>query len=562
MPVQRSRGLASRLLVISLAALLLSFAALLPQALLPRSSADTPRLVLAFYYAWFDENSWSPSKVPDVPAQPYVSRDPAAIRRHVEQAQGAGIDAFVQSWWGFGNPTDENFKKLLEIANEKGFRATIDFELTSPFYHSRDDAVNSLRTFMQTYGGHPALLRWQGKPVIFFWRQQQYDVATWRAIRDELDPGRGWIWIAEGVDVGYQQVFDGHHLYSVAWSPDPAAQLRKFGGWMRDAEAKWGDRLWVATVMPGYNDTKTGRANAFVRDRAGGAYYRASWQGAAESGADWAIITSWNEWPEGSYIEPSQAYGDTYLTLTRELAAAFKAGAPAAVPPAAIAAAAPAPAVQAKPAPGAAEWAIPGGHFYTQTGGGQGGFAVVDDGQARFWSEFRRLGGVQALGYPISRRFVHDGFVTQAFQKALLQWRPAEGRVALINVFDELSRAGKDGELAARFQTPPPLPAGWDGERSFAQIVAHRQVLLNANPALKRRYFNVADPLTFFGLPTSEVTDQGSHFAIRLQRAVLQQWKSDVPWAKAGEVTVANGGDLARQLGWLPGEAVAPEAVQ
>ncbi|MCZ7574715.1 MAG: endo-1,3-alpha-glucanase family glycosylhydrolase [Ardenticatenaceae bacterium] len=461
MLVQLSRRLASDLSIVLLAGLLFASGAVALPALLPRSSAGSPRLVLAFYYAWFDENTWTPAKVPDLPAQPYASRDPAAIRRHVEQAQGAGIDAFVQSWWGFGNPTDENFKKLLDIAAEKGFRATIDFELTSPFYHSRDEVVNSLRSFMQTYGGHPALLRWQGKPVLFFWRQQQYDVATWKAIRDQLDPGHGWIWIAEGVDVSYQQVFDGHHLYSVAWSPDPAGQLRKFGGWMRDAEAKWGDKLWVATVMPGYNDTKTGRSNAFVRDRAQGTYYRACWQGASESGADWAIITSWNEWPEGSYIEPSQAYGDTYLNLTRELAAGFKSGPPPPPPAPAVAAVSLA-AAPAAPAPGAAEWALPAGRFYTQTGGGQGGFAVLDDAQARFWSEFRRLGGVQALGYPISRRFERDGFVVQAFQKAILQWRPAEGRVALINVFDELSRAGKDGALAERFQTPhPPGRLGW-----------------------------------------------------------------------------------------------------
>ncbi|MER3449466.1 MAG: hypothetical protein C4315_06765, partial [Chloroflexota bacterium] len=45
----------------------------------------------------------------------------------------------------------------------------------------------------------------------------------------------------------------------------------------------------------------------------------------------------------------------------------------------------------------AEDWDIPGGHFFTQTRGNapSGGYAVRDDVVAPFWSEFRRLGGVQ-----------------------------------------------------------------------------------------------------------------------------------------------------------------------
>ncbi|MBA3532641.1 MAG: class F sortase [Ardenticatenales bacterium] len=196
--------------------------------------------------------------------------------------------------------------------------------------------------------------------------------------------------------------------------------------------------------------------------------------------------------------------------------------------------------------------------FFTETGGGQGGFAVCDDGAARFRTAFQRW-GLQRVGYPISRRYERDGFVTQAFQKAIMQWRPESGSVVLVNIFDDLSRAALDQPLAERYQTPVPLPAGWDGEIPFAQVVQKRQALLASRPALSRAYFAAADPLTFFGLPTSEVTDMGNHYAIRLQRTVLQEWKEDVPWAKAGQVTIANGGDIAKTLGGLPAEVLLPE---
>ncbi len=207
------------------------------------------------------------------------------------------------------------------------------------------------------------------------------------------------------------------------------------------------------------------------------------------------------------------------------------------------------------------DWRIPGGRFYTQTANGQGGFSVVDDNQARFWAEFQRLGGLQTVGYPISQRYTQDGFVTQAFQKLVLQWRPEVGQAYPVNVFDELSKKGFDTTLLQRRQTPLPLdsatfdpPGG-----AWAQVVSNRHALLNENAAIRARYFSMSDPLTVFGLPTSVIEDMGNHYALRTQRAVFQQWKETVPWAKAGEVTIANGGMIAQELGWLPRTALTPE---
>jgi len=84
-------------------------------------------------------------------------------------------------------------------------------------------------------------------------------------------------------------------------------------------------KLWVATVMPGYDDRKVRPKGGFARAREGGAYYRQCWQAAVDSRPQWVIVNSFNEWPEGSYIEPSQAYGRLYLDLTREWADRFRA---------------------------------------------------------------------------------------------------------------------------------------------------------------------------------------------------------------------------------------------
>src|SRR5690348_8937241 len=70
---------------------------------------------------------------------------------------------------------------------------------------------------------------------------------------------------------------------------------------------------------------------------------------------------------------------------------------------------------------------LPAGHFYPQANGGAGddyGFRVSDEGGIGFWSEYQRLGGPAMLGYPISRRFMLDGYMVQGTQKVILQWRP------------------------------------------------------------------------------------------------------------------------------------------
>jgi hypothetical protein len=203
--------------------------------------------------------------------------------------------------------------------------------------------------------------------------------------------------------------------------------------------------------------------------------------------------------------------------------------------------------------------AVPAGRWYSQTARpGELGFALVDDEQARFWTEFQRLGGIAALGYPVSRRFRMDGFVIQATQRVLMQWRPESGSVAFVNVFDRLHDLGHDDWLLAARQTP--RPGGFDDRgKGWDEVVRTRLAPLDERPAIRAAYFAaVGDPVQANGLPTSPPTDMGNHRALRAQRVVFQEWKEDVPWAKKGQVTVALGGDIAKELGLVPPSASAP----
>lgn len=275
--------------------------------------------VLAMYYDWYDMNTWTSGKTSDQPVTPYVSADRSTIERQVSQAQGVGIDGFEVNWWGPGNQTDTNLQTLLSVAAARGFKVTVDFDLNSPFVKSASDITNDLK-YLQRYYGNSAWFHCGGKPYVVFYGTRKYDVATWKGILTAADPGHQVLWIAEGDIFSELDAFDGIHPYSVAWSPDPSSQLASYA---RQARAYAG-KIWMATVMPGYNDKLVNGAQGFAVDRQNGAYYTRMWQGAVATRPDVLSITSFNEWVEGSQIEPSKSYGNLFLDLTRQMTTKYR----------------------------------------------------------------------------------------------------------------------------------------------------------------------------------------------------------------------------------------------
>jgi hypothetical protein len=313
----------------------------------PQAQSSSDPLVLAFYYTWFDNATWTYDRLSDLPAEPYVSSDRGAMGRHIDQAKAAGIDAFLVAWYGpagDSNQTEPNLAALLEEAAARNFKIGILFETDSPFMGGAGAVTAALQHALSVHASKPAFLRVDGRPVIFFWRPTIYGVEAWRSIRSQVDPGYGSIWISEGVNTAYLAVFDGHHLYSNTWNPpaDLTYTNQKFANQVAAAREQYGAyKFWVATVMPGYNDVRIRGGGGFATDREGGAYFERAWQAAIASRPNWIVINSFNEWPEGSYIEPSQAFGAHFLNLSAGWSGQFKAGGGVPVQAAALPAAPP-----------------------------------------------------------------------------------------------------------------------------------------------------------------------------------------------------------------------------
>jgi len=112
---------------------------------------------------------------------------------------------------------------------------------------------------------------------------------------------------------------------------------------------------------------------------------------------------------------------------------------------------------------------IPNGQFFTEALPDRddgGGFAVQDGHGAKLWTAFNNAGGLEALGYPTSRRFEFDGNVAQAFQYGVLVWDPDNNRAEVReqselpggNLPVEAIKADQPPRAAAEVDTP-----AWSG---------------------------------------------------------------------------------------------------
>ncbi len=303
-----------------------------------------PRPMLwAYYYPWYVANEWDTAILRDRPRGGYyTSGDRAVLARHIEQAQSAGIDGFISSWWGPGSYTDENLARLLDLAREKNFAVMINFELLGNASQPRSESeiFQWLRYAISRYGKHPAYARVGGKPVFVIWASYQVSETTWAKLLARLK--------AEGLDalllaefagtwakLNALDVFGGMYQYNilnvVQRNDQVTARLPRVNERTRfavhyfpllaDAPAP---KIWAATVQPGYDDHLIPGRTTPILDRQDGALYRAAWDAALASNPDWIFITTWNEWWEHTYIEPSQNLGDLYLQITREYAQRWK----------------------------------------------------------------------------------------------------------------------------------------------------------------------------------------------------------------------------------------------
>jgi hypothetical protein len=307
-----------------------------------RVASIVPRLVVAHYYPWYTVETWGDPQMADRPLRLYSTDLQADVNSQAVQARAAGIDAFAVSWQGLeagAGFNDRRMRLVLEAARAAGMQACTYTETYVANPGNDPNAPTDPRTLfnwladlVDRYGSHPAYLRIADRPVIFIYLASRLAPSDWADLQAQLrSSGRNPLLIGDFSRSPLLEPFDGEYQYTnvllgrdalVALNLAESLRVRTYH-LLRPGDRR---RLWVAPVSPGYDDRRlVDRTTPHVVDRLDGSVYDAQWTTAIDTGADWAIVTSWNEWWENTEIEPGEKYGSTYLDRTRVWTDAFKA---------------------------------------------------------------------------------------------------------------------------------------------------------------------------------------------------------------------------------------------
>jgi hypothetical protein len=351
---------AAAVLLLALVVAIPAWAALLP-AKPAQSPPNAPQRVLAFYYPWYGtpegtggnsrggkfvhwegvESNAKPPHIANSTNYPvggvYDSHDPAVIDRHCTLAKQASIDGLIISWWGKGTFEDQATPAILDGCAKYDLHAAVYYEqVKAPM--TATSAAAELADVVKRFAAHSAYLKIDDhgvqRPVIFIYSRaiHQLDWKAWEAVIAELrkSVSPAPFLVADSFDARALKLFDGAHDYGPAGGAAAAVKKgetaeawshRTMPWWV--GEARKHAKLSCVTVFPGYDDLKIRKPGLRV-DRQDGKFYDTLWKDAIAAKPDWVLITSFNEWHEGSEIEPSEELGDKYIKATAHWATLFK----------------------------------------------------------------------------------------------------------------------------------------------------------------------------------------------------------------------------------------------
>jgi hypothetical protein len=276
-----------------------------------QNGTTTPSLGV-FYYPWSGGQSegythwadnghnppstWFANYLPDyvngfVPSvELYSAKDPNVVKWQLGLMKRSGIGFVISSWWGKGSISDNTLSTIFEDvlpATDNPYpdvRFAIYYEKEGFADVPKSEIISDINYIKNKYANSSYYYKIDGKPVIFVYNADaggSSDAQKWKQVRDETG-----IYTVLKVYSGYQSdsgLADSWHQY---------APTTSYGN----------EGSYSAFISPGYH-----KGDEAVRlERENFTRFENDVIALKNANVQFKLIEAWNEWGEGTGIEPAQ----------------------------------------------------------------------------------------------------------------------------------------------------------------------------------------------------------------------------------------------------------------
>ena len=328
------------------------------------STVAADKLVMVYYMPWFEAKPFSekwgwhwtmdhfnpdlidPSGERQVASWyhpligPYDSADPAVLEYHVLLMKLAGIDGVIVDWYGNANHLDyaaNNTRTLalLQIIRKAGMKFALCYEdrtvlqqITDGVLSSSNAIAHAQQTMLylqSNYFGSPAYITWSNRPVLLNFGPQYFKTGQqWETIFSVLDATNRPAFFKED---NYVSGGTGAFNWPPMWlSVSPGARgvlsmtaLDHYLTTFEQSAAAW--PAYISSAFPRFHDVYQ---PAGVRDYWGylgdrkGDTFRFTLTRALTNHAFMAQVVTWNDFSEGTVVEPTVEYGFRDLGIIQD----------------------------------------------------------------------------------------------------------------------------------------------------------------------------------------------------------------------------------------------------
>lgn len=250
---------------------------------------------------------------------PYASSDATVLNYHALLMKYSGIDGVMIDWYGIQDKYDyasnkRNTEELVKAIERTGLEFAIVYEDATLNGLSDADKVvqakSDMRYLESVFLKKKNYTQVNGKPLLMvFGPQQLTDPKDWTDVFSVLAAKPAFM-VLNGFSDKANNSQEQNAIGEFLWvNPDPTyANAKDFS-------------CYIGGAMPGFYDyyQEGGWGNGYTTyDAENGALFERQLKAAQKAGLEYLQISTWNDFGEGTTIEPALEYGYRYLEMLQQ----------------------------------------------------------------------------------------------------------------------------------------------------------------------------------------------------------------------------------------------------